>query len=243
MQLDEGEGQEEEGATEGAVEQQGQEIDPAEHRRAKQLRAASSGFGLRRSCHRKPARRTMPSSQRRQHKTIPPAAVRMQRSGHRRGWRGRRRPAACPASRDAACAIASRLSGICRMAIQSVGKRQNRIDQEDHPPGPVIDEPAAEERPQPRGNGGGARPDADGPAALALREGRADEGERAGNQQRAHPGPGRCAPRSAWRRSRRARSRGRSPRRWRFRSRRSCAGRTGRPRHPRSAAERPNSRV
>ena len=215
VQLDEGEGQEEEGAAQGAVEQQGQEIDPAEVRRAKQ----AEGHHRRRASPLLPeegGQQHHADGERAQDETIAPAEVRggdqaIDEAGEPAEGEQRAPPIEMPIRHGiAAFRYVPEDDPKCRQG-------QDRIDQEDHPPGPVIDQPAAEERREPRGKGGGARPDADGPAALALLESGADEGQRTGDQESRAQALGAAgrdqqeAVRGA------ARSPARSRRRWRFR--------------------------
>ena len=64
------------------------------------------------------------------------------------------------------------------------GNREQRVDQKNRPPRPVIDQPAPQQRGSPRGNRGRPRPDADGRPTILLIECRADERQRARHQQR-----------------------------------------------------------
>ncbi len=60
-----------------------------------------------------------------------------------------------------------------------------KVDEEDRPPRPCVDQPAAEHRAERGRQRREARPGADGPAALVLRKGRADDGEAARDEQSA----------------------------------------------------------
>ena len=74
VQLDEGEGQKEEGTAEGAVEQQGQEIDPAEHRRAEQPRR-HHGVWTPPLLPQEARQKDAPRASDARHETVRPAAV------------------------------------------------------------------------------------------------------------------------------------------------------------------------
>ena len=83
---------------------------------------------------------------------------------------------------DARRGARSKLSGDNARRSRS-RQREEWIDQKDHVPGEVVDDPAAEQGHR-RRDGRKSRPGPDGPAALGLGEGGADDRERAGDEQR-----------------------------------------------------------
>ena len=141
------------------------------------------GAGVRPSCHTKIASRT-----------TPPAKVATVVASNNPVSGKAIKPKATPARPAKASSAPGQSMPRRRLGIDAFrqtapgdpegGEAEHRVDEEDRLPGQVIDDPAAQQRADGGGDGGEARPGADGAAAFALGKGGADQGQRTGNEQR-----------------------------------------------------------
>ena len=141
------------------------------------------GAGARPSCHTKIASRTPPPAKVANVMRVEQSGVGQgdQAEGHA-GQAGEGQQCARPV--DAARRLGIDAFRQTAPGDPEGGEAEQRVDEKDRLPGQVIDDPAAQQRADGGGDGGEARPGADGAAAFALGEGSADQGQRTGNEQR-----------------------------------------------------------